>query len=84
MSATISRKTRPRRSLRPLVGLRLESWNGVEWECGHPSHRNMTEAQWAELKPRIKGWTCPWRIVASRVECKSRKQPNVDSSNGEH
>ena len=76
MNATISRKTRSRRSLQPLVGLRLELWNGVAWECGHPEHRSMTEKEWRELKPKIRRWSCPWRVVASRVECKSRKQPN--------
>lgn len=51
-------------------------WNGVAWECGHPEHRSMTEKEWRELKPKIRRWSCPWRVVASRVECKSRKQPN--------
>lgn len=69
-------KTRYRRSQYTLVGLRLEFWNGIGWECGHLKHRNMTESQWLELKPKIRDWSRPWRVVASRVECKSRKQPD--------
>ena len=65
-----------------LVGLRLEFWNGAGWECGHPEHLNMTEAEWRELKPKIRHWSCPWRVVASRVECMSRKQPNAEVSDG--
>jgi hypothetical protein len=77
MNTAIPRKTRPRRSLHPLVGLRLEFWNGAGWECGHPEHRNMSEATWRELKPKVRRWSCPWRVIASRVEAKSRKQPNA-------
>ena len=59
----------------PLIGLRLEFWNGIEWECGHPKHRDMTEAEWLELKPKIQHWSSPWRVVASRVEYESLNQP---------
>lgn len=56
---------------KPVTEYRLESWNGVGWECGRASHRNMTAETWRELEPSVRRWWCRWRVLATRVEVES-------------
>lgn len=59
-----------------LLGLRLEFWNGVAWECS-PEHRNISAERWQKLKLAVRKWSSPWRLIGSHVEEQSRKQPKA-------
>lgn len=50
-----------------LGNYRLEFFNGVDWEVGHPEHWNITPAQWEAMEPAVRGWHCMWRLIQVRV-----------------
>jgi len=59
-----------------LSNLRLEFWNGVRWERSNLEvHNIMNREEWEKLKPQIKRWTTPWRIIGEMVIDQSEQQP---------
>lgn len=47
----------------PPGNYRLESWNGVYWEIGHPEHWNLTNDKWLEIRPMVRKWSSKWRLL---------------------